>query len=138
MTPICFPFFNEVFKNSYQSFWRRWYLNKGISWIFLYNFEKNYWMPLPWSVGEIENDLSFNCRIYACPYFVVFFDIFILFFSQSSSRHSTITNCRHFSWVCHWPCCFFLCYNGHHHHKVNVNCVHLHAIFWYLSMSIIS
>lgn len=77
--------------------------------------------------------LSFNWRIYACPYFVVFSDIFILFFSQSSSRHSTITYCRHFSWMCHWPCCFFLCYNRHHHHKVNVNCVHLHAIFYNLS-----
>lgn len=102
---------------------------KKLSWVFLYNIEKNYWMSLPWSVGEIENDLSFNWRIYACPYFVVLFNIFILFFSQSSSRHWTINYCRHFSWVCHWPCCFFLCYNRHHHHKVNVNCVHLHAIF---------
>lgn len=91
--------------------------------------KKKYWKALPWSVGEIKNDLSFNWRIYACPYFVVLSDIFILFFSQSSSRHSTINYCRHFSWVCHWPCCFFLCYNRHHHHKVNVNCVHLHAIF---------
>lgn len=95
--------------------------------------KKKYWKALPWSVGEIKNDLSFNWRIYACPYFVVLSDIFILFFSQSSSRHSTINYCRHFSWVCHWPCCFFLCYNRHHHHKVNVNCVHLHAIFYNLS-----